>query len=433
MMLTYNLYRLIKTFTQINEQWHTLLAFSCEKLCHREKAFIQKFLVIIVMLSANCQASILKPTKITIQNDQAEQELIQILDLIQAQKTESALFKSNQLLEKFPNFKLLKAVQADLFYSQYNKLNEPLNLNKNQQHQKNFISEASARLDSISDSSIFHQQHIPNSVKLINHNISHFFVIDFSKSRLYLFKNRKNKAPELIIDHYLTIGEKGYNKQVSGDKKTPLGVYYVTSFIADKQLPELYGWGAFPINYPNAWDKIHHRTGSGIWLHGVPRNTYSRPPLDSKGCLVLSNNFLIDLAKYLKIKTPVILTQSINWVNKKNYMKNGAVYQQKLLSWKKAWQNKDIKKYLSFYSKKFNNGKKNYSAWAKHKRRIFAKAKKIDLKIEQLSIFAYPGEENLLSVSFYQRYQSGSYRSKGFKQQYWKQESDGQWRIIYEL
>ena len=30
------------------------------------------------------------------------------------------------------------------------------------------------------------------------------------------------------------------------------------------------GDGAFPLNYPNEWDRRLNKTGSGIWLHGTP-------------------------------------------------------------------------------------------------------------------------------------------------------------------
>ncbi|MFK5986628.1 MAG: L,D-transpeptidase family protein [Pseudomonadota bacterium] len=388
---------------------------------------------ILFLVALTFHISVSKASQNLLQDDHAEQELIQIIDLIQAQKTDIALSKSSRLLEKFPNFKLLSAVRADILYSHHHELNEPLNLIKDQQQQQNFISEASARLDSVSDSVQLHQQHIPDLLKYIDSSTAYAFIIDFSKSRLYLFKNTPNNPPELIVDHYLTIGKEGYNKQVVGDKKTPLGIYHITSFLADKQLPELYGWGAFPINYPNAWDKKMHRTGSGIWLHGVPRDTYSRPPLDSRGCMVISNNFLINLAPYLKINTPVILTQSINWVDKSNFIKQSKTYKNAFNTWKNAWQSKDINKYLNFYSKDFNNNKKDYRAWNKHKRRIFNKTKQIKLKIEQLTVLTYPGEKDLLSVSFYQHYTGDRYRSKGFKQQYWKLEDDGIWRIIYEF
>src|SRR3546814_8483534 len=50
-----------------------------------------------------------------------------------------------------------------------------------------------------------------------------------------------------------------------------------------RKLPDFYGDGAYPLNYPNEWDKHEGRKGYGIWLHGTPSTTYSRPPRASDG------------------------------------------------------------------------------------------------------------------------------------------------------
>jgi murein L,D-transpeptidase YafK len=364
--------------------------------------------------------------------DQAEQELIQIMELIQEQKIDIALAKSNQLLAKYPNFKLLKALSADLLYSQFNQINQPFSTIKNPQNQTKLLSEAKARIESIQASGQLHQHHLPDLLKYIDNSTAYFFIIDYSKSRLYLFKNIANKLPELIVDHYVTMGENGFKKELSGDKKSPLGIYHVTSFLNDTELPELYGWGAFPINYPNAWDKRNKRTGYGIWLHGVPRNTYSRPPQDSRGCLVISNDFLINLSSYLKINTPVILTQSIKWIPKKKYQQKRSAYKKGIYKWKAAFENKNLEQYLKFYSKSFNNGKNNYQSWKEHIQQLFSNTQEVNIQTEQLTIFKYPGEMNMLAVSFYQRFNGINHINNGYKQQYWKKETDGNWRIIHE-
>ena len=117
----------------------------------------------------------------------------------------------------------------------------------------------------------------------------------------FLFKNQKG-VPTLIKDFYVTIGKNGAGKYVEGDQKTPVGVYFVTDFISPEELPDLYGDGAFPIDYPNVWDQRHGRTGYGIWLHGTPSKIYSRPPEDSNGCVIVSNQDLNALLPYVKKK-----------------------------------------------------------------------------------------------------------------------------------
>src|SRR6185295_5637292 len=111
------------------------------------------------------------------------------------------------------------------------------------------------------------------------------------------------------------ISKNGSEKNREGDQKTPLGVYHVTSSIPRQKLTDFYGAAAFPINYPNEWDRLQGRNGFGIWLHGTPSDTYSRPPRSSDGCVVLTNQDLEAIARNVQIGlTPVIITDSIEWV-----------------------------------------------------------------------------------------------------------------------
>ena len=100
-------------------------------------------------------------------------------------------------------------------------------------------------------------------------------------------------ALKLQTDYYVSQGKLGVKKFREGDQKTPIGVYYVNGRIPGPKLPDFYGTGALPINYPNEWDRRNGRGGSGIWLHGTPSDNFSRPPLSSDGCVVLANPDLL--------------------------------------------------------------------------------------------------------------------------------------------
>ena len=95
---------------------------------------------------------------------------------------------------------------------------------------------------------------------------------------------------------------------------TPVGVYHVTANLPRKKLTDFYGSGAFPINYPNEWDRRQGRNGSGIWLHGVPSAVYARPPRASDGCIVLSNPDLLSVGEHVQVGlTPVIIADLPRW------------------------------------------------------------------------------------------------------------------------
>jgi len=114
----------------------------------------------------------------------------------------------------------------------------------------------------------------------------------------------------------VSVGKQGVDKTVEGDQRTPLGVYFVSDRVGKESLSVAFGAGAMELNYPNLFDQLHGRTGSGIYVHGVPFNTYSRPPKDSDGCVTLANDELLMLMNTVPVHdTPVIITRQIHWVS----------------------------------------------------------------------------------------------------------------------
>ena len=139
-------------------------------------------------------------------------------------------------------------------------------------------------------------------------------VADTARSRLYLF-DRSAEGWTMRGDWYASIGRGGTAKRREGDRKTPLGVYFVTMWVADRYLPELYGAGALGLNYPNGWDQLQQRNGYGIWIHGEPRGLKSRPPRWSQGCLTISNPALETLARAIENESiPVIIGKRLRWL-----------------------------------------------------------------------------------------------------------------------
>ena len=232
-----------------------------------------------------------------------------------------------------------------------------------------------------------------------------------------------------------SIGQQGYGKVLEGDNKTPVGIYRVTSHLTPKQLDDFYGHAAYPVNYPNAWDKLNNRTGFGIWLHAEPMGLKekTRPLLDSNGCLVLSNNDIDKIKQYIDVGyTYIVMTPKVKMVPVGEVAKLRGEIQERLDAWRSSWEARDPEPYLAFYSKNFSNLEKNWSEWVSYKTRVNNTKKFITIGTSDVGIYAYPGEENILWVEFYQTYNSNNYQSKGWKRQLWKLEPDNEWRIIYE-
>jgi lipoprotein-anchoring transpeptidase ErfK/SrfK len=112
-----------------------------------------------------------------------------------------------------------------------------------------------------------------------------------------------------VADYYITHGKLGAEKSAKATRKPRSASITSPPTCPSRSWPTFYGSGAFPLNYPNEWDKHQGRSGSGIWLHGTPSDTFARPPRASDGCVVLTNQDLDLVAKNLQVGlTPVIIS-----------------------------------------------------------------------------------------------------------------------------
>jgi len=98
-------------------------------------------------------------------------------------------------------------------------------------------------------------------------------------------KQHRNK---LIFTSNVITGENNGDKHNEGDLKTPIGIYKLTKKLIN--LDPFYGPMALVTSYPNRFDKLLGKTGSGIWIHGKPENNIRKP--FTKGCIALNNNSL---------------------------------------------------------------------------------------------------------------------------------------------
>ena len=363
------------------------------------------------------------------QSEKAETELLQVIDFMRNGKNEEALAIAEKLSKNYPNFKLGKIIYADLL-SSYLQKKPKLGSKSIDKELNDLKNEAKAR---INFNSVYKNKDLlPESIIQLADNVPYAFLIELSKSRLYLVKNN-NSVPEIIADFYVSIGKAGFNKKASGDNKTPIGVYKITSHLIDEDLPELYGDGAYPINYPNIWDKRSKKTGYGIWIHGVPRDVYSRPPLTSEGCIVTSNHTLRKLKPYTVIgKTPVVLVENIKWIKRNTWHQNKNSANKILEDWKETWESLDPHDFISQHSINFRSKKHDFEERVAHILRIIKNKTYIKVKIENLNLFYYPQNKNLIFSDFRQHYESNNYKTSSNKKLFWKKEKDGKWRILHE-
>jgi len=392
----------------------------------------------ILMLLALCQVAEAREqqkfqyTKESL-STRSETLLMSALENIAQSRIDEALIELEILRSINPKFGLAQLVYADLLMAKNQRITNFGNSHKIDDEKINALREEILARWNYYKSPI-DKTLIPSSLIQLSDLQDYVLIVDQSRHRMFLYKNQ-NGIPVYVDDFYVTIGKKGTGKIFEGDQKTPLGVYFVTRFIESNELPDLYGDGAFPINYPNIWDRRNGRTGTGIWLHGTPSTVFSRPPEDSDGCVIISNDDLKSLAPYVAVgqTTPLILAKEIKWETRAEWKERQKSFNSYLEQWRKDWESRDVDLYLSHYSKDYEGLGKNYESWARHKRRVNPSKSFIKVNLDNTSIFVYPnGTGPIMVITFMQNYSSDSFKRAFRKRQYWKMEEDGNWRIIFE-
>lgn len=275
---------------------------------------------------------------------------------------------------------------------------------------------------------------VPASLIKLSDDIRHALVVDLNKGRAYLLEQDKGQL-RVVRNLYAGIGRSGFGKQSEGDLRTPIGIYRINGWLPDEQLPPLYGAGALPLNYPNSWDRSLGRTGSGIWLHGVPPETYVRAPRSSEGCVTFSNADLLSLKQTVAIgSTPVVLVDKVEWIQPASVQDDRAQLVRDIEHWRSRWSALDTEAYLDHYAADFRTDDgMNKTAFSAYKQRVNAGKRRVEIRISELSLFAYPGESGLVVAQFMQNYVSDNFASSSRKDQYWRRQPEGRWRIVREM
>jgi murein L,D-transpeptidase YafK len=349
---------------------------------------------------------------------------------IERSRLGSALEKVDALITAYPNFRLAHLIRGDLLLARARPLatfgNQP---DAPADKLADLREEAVARLKAYRNRPP--SNYVPRYLLQMEPEQKYAIVVDTQRARLYIYQN-DNGRPRFVADYYISHGKLGAEKLREGDKRTPVGVYHVTANLPRQKLSDFYGNGAFPISYPNEWDRQQGRDGHGIWLHGTPSDTYSRPPRASDGCVVLTNRDLDALASYLQIGlTPVIISNTVEWLSVDDWAAERSALNKQIESWRKDWESRDVDRYLAHYSKSFRNNEGGYVRWAEQKKAVNASKSWIKVQLDKVSVFRSPGKQDLVVVTFEQDYRSNNLSNVLKKRQYWLKEG-GRWKIVYE-
>jgi murein L,D-transpeptidase YafK len=356
-----------------------------------------------------------------------EGSLVHAIESLRQSGLQNALDEIDTLLARRPNFRLAYLVQGDFLMA---RAGRPVAFASNAATAATvgpLQDEARVRLKRYLDAPP--ADYLPTPLLQLGSEHSHVLLVDTSRSRLFVYANDLGR-PRYVTDFYISLGRNGVEKSREGDQKTPIGVYTVIA--AKDKLPDFYGPGAYPLSYPNDWDRLHGRSGHGIWLHGTPSDTYSRAPWATDGCIVLTNEDFARLSKFVDVsRTPVVIGEKVEWVSPKHWEAERRAFEAALDSWKNDWESRNVERYLAHYSDQFRSDRLDAGAWKARKRKVGTNKTWIKVKLEDVSIFEYPGAPGTVMVTFAQDYRSNNLSHRTLKRQFWVREGDT-WKIVHE-
>ncbi len=366
--------------------------------------------------------------------------LLRIYGLIATSRATEALEEARRLANDLPNFGLAQLVYADLLSTLASPTDTfgaagQANRAEGSERMREMIAEARARVAAAARRPP--SGAVPAQFVRLDPTVKHAVAVDISQSRLYVFENTPNGLV-LKRDYYSSVGKLGMAKQVEGDLRTPLGVYFVTGRIAESRLrapavKDLYGAAALALNYPNQYDQLKGRTGSGIWLHGVASALFSRAPLATDGCVALSNPDLLDLANYIeRQETPILIADRIEWVAPAVAMERNATFMRAFDAWRDARTRADLEAQAKFYAADARSFAASASA-AEPSRRRSAPAivpAPAGTEVAGISVVAWKDDRDVVVVTFTESSPNAGGRPK-LKRQYWLEQA-GNWQVVYE-
>jgi len=387
---------------------------------------MKRFLTLLVLLGLHVSLYAADPP-----GNSYEKSLLDTIKEIQSLNHEQALSSTRDLIRQYPHSRLGHMLYADLLLAKAEPLTEIGSGIAADRAIQDFQYEIRQRWQH--DTSPAHQAQYPENILFLAEEQPYVILVDQQSSRVYVYRNEGGDL-QLETDYFITIGLKGYGKQRRGDQKTPIGIYHVTRHIDGGELPDLYGEGAFPINYPNTWDVRKKRTGGGIWIHGTPSYTYNRSPWASNGCIVVSNPDFLHIDDYISpnLHTPVVVAEKVNWISRDQWLDKRQQVIELLSTWLIDWESLDHERYQRHYSRaELNAFGRDFKSWDGHKRWINRNKTWIEVEYSKLNIFNYPGEEDLMLMQFEQSYRSNNLNLDSPKELYWHK-TGTHWQIVHE-
>ena len=258
------------------------------------------------------------------------------------------------------------------------------------------------------------------------------FVAETSASAFHRF-DRSGTGVTKVREDYMSIGQGGVGKQTTGDQRTPLGIYFVTEQLETTRMHEKYGVTAFPLDYPNAWDRRRGRTGDGIWIHGVDPRGGVRPPLDTDGCIALPNERLRALEQSFEPNvTPVLIGRDLAWSDPAAVAEVRDSLEKAVARWTTALEQGDMYTYLDAYDDAFRHWGMNKDEWSAFSMQTVGHRPISRVAVSDLLLLGDPEEPGLYLSRFRLEIEEEARSVISLRRIYWRRSESGAFRIVAE-
>jgi murein L,D-transpeptidase YafK len=238
-------------------------------------------------------------------------------------------------------------------------------------------------------------------------------LVDKSTENLYVVKAGEG-SPSIARSFKISTGKNSGDKVTEGDRKTPEGIYFTTGVIPKKKLNVgVFGSGAFPLDYPNLFDKLKGKTGHGIWIHGKGDD---RDDPRTKGCVALNNGDLDHLKPFIKESggTPVVIARKLDFLKPEDYKAQKTKHMAYLEGFIATWESGDIDKFSKYFGPEFKDSAgHSISSYLQKKKKLSEKYERKKITIADVTVFKENSDE--LVYRFSQMYCADNVLSYGTK------------------
>ncbi len=259
------------------------------------------------------------------------------------------------------------------------------------------------------------------------------FIAETNAGAFHRFDRRDDGVREIGRDT-MSIGLGGTGKRRAGDQRTPLGIYFVTGQLDTSRLHEKYGVTAYPLDYPNAWDRRMGRSGDGIWVHGVDPRGGERPRRDTDGCIALPNESLSALDGAFEANvTPVLIAEEIRWATPEQVTTTRAEIERAVERWARSLEAGDMHAWLTLYDDSFRHWGMTHDEWVAFNLQTVGERPVTRVAVSDLLILGDPVENDLYLSRFrLEVEEEGGRNVLAMRRLYWRRAESGALTIVAE-